>query len=129
LGGGADIDEEEIQLLIFLSTRSLVVRKRSMVGLKQKLEELGTYTQDELDDPVSLIEPLSSDSLAALNNLARYKPPPDPCASSSLVLIVPTDPSRLQTPSQPVEQAFSSVFSALAPAITSMFSLRRAANI
>lgn len=47
---------------------------------------MGTYSEGELfDDPeafetaLSSIEPLSDKSLKAIANLARYKPPPDPC--------------------------------------------------
>ncbi|GAA6043602.1 hypothetical protein JCM8097_008282 [Rhodosporidiobolus ruineniae] len=58
--------------------------------LTDNLTQLTTYDQGELDDPVSLIEPLSADSLAALDRLARYKPPPDPYpfpAGRSAVLV------------------------------------------
>ncbi|GAA5826453.1 hypothetical protein JCM11251_002378 [Rhodosporidiobolus azoricus] len=54
--------------------------------------ELLSYTPGDFDedDPVSLIEPLSPDSLGALNRLARYKPPEDPYpfpAGRSAVLV------------------------------------------
>ncbi|GAA5896449.1 hypothetical protein JCM6882_001016 [Rhodosporidiobolus microsporus] len=56
------------------------------------VSDLVTYTPGELDeeDPVSLIEPLSQDSLDALNRLARHKPPEDPypfSAGRSAVLV------------------------------------------
>ncbi|BGP16882.1 8-oxo-dGTP diphosphatase [Rhodosporidiobolus nylandii] len=54
------------------------------------VEQLIAYAPEELDDPTSLIEPLSDDALAALNRLARYKPPPDPYpfpAGRSAVLV------------------------------------------
>ncbi|GAA5971141.1 hypothetical protein JCM11641_004159 [Rhodosporidiobolus odoratus] len=52
--------------------------------------ELSTYSPDELNDDVSLIEPLSTHSLSALRRLARYKPPEDPYelpAGRSAVLV------------------------------------------
>lgn len=60
-------------------------------ALQTSAEELGTYSEGELlDDPeafetaLSSIEPLSDKSLKAIANLARYKPPPDPCKHSDV---------------------------------------------
>lgn len=54
-------------------------------------DELGAYSEGELLDNVmseslSAIEPLSPKSLKAISNLARYKPPPDPCTYSLFIL-------------------------------------------
>ena len=61
-------------------------------ALQTSAEELGTYSEGELlDDPeafetaLSSIEPLSDKSLKAIANLARYKPPPDPCKHSQVL--------------------------------------------
>lgn len=60
---------------------------------KTSAEELGTYSEGELvDDPeafedaLSAIEPLSDKSLKAISNLARYKPPPDPCTRNPRIV-------------------------------------------
>lgn len=74
-------------------------RTRSPPGLKPdtyagthdtvSTDDLGTYAEGELldgeesmQDALSAIEPLSDRSLKAINNLAKYKPPPDPCELS-----------------------------------------------
>jgi hypothetical protein len=56
--------------------------------LQTEASELGHYGPRELaeepdssSDTLSMIEPLSDDSLAALGRLARYRAPPDLCTA------------------------------------------------
>lgn len=64
--------------------------------MQTSTDELGAYSEGELledahSESLSAIQPLSPKSLKAIANLARYKPPPDPCPwrfPSDLVLVL-----------------------------------------